>query len=518
MAGSDDSKKRKYVSQSDVPRHSLEEALKIPRVIFENYALDPTRPLDVAAALELQPQASYFRTLTGAAAAYGVTDGGAAAPKISVTELGKRIVAPQEDGDDRIAKIQAMLAPRIASEFLRKYDSKPLPRDDIARNVLLSMGVPKDSLERVFTILIDNAKNVGVLRPIKGTTYVDLSGAGPLEISTNSGSIVVEESPSKIIEEPAKNSAPVLLPKQSSGTLVRVGDIPTSFNSQLRRGLQIDAYILRERLGSGFSAEVWSAEVANPPIGVDVKAGQSVAIKFFHAHAMAIPDQVIRIEREFRIAQQVRHPNLIRIYEFVLASSRPHHNFLVMDVAKGQTLKSQIPPTGLSVQKTLQVMLQLLSALDELHSAGALHRDIKPANISVDDASTGIHATLLDLGIVSVQQDSNLTAVTKFLGSKHWAPYEQLLGESLDARSDLYSLGSVAYHMLTGDLPYNGRGTEAAIAVEMARRPLRLPDTVSLDPTIREMINSCLSTEPKSRPASAKDCKDLIQAFLGRSN
>jgi serine/threonine protein kinase len=78
-----------------------------------------------------------------------------------------------------------------------------------------------------------------------------------------------------------------------------------------------------------------------------------VALKFYHAHAMALPDQVLRVEREYRIAQSIRHPHLIRIYEFLLASPRPHHNFLVMDLARGILLRKLIDSRQLTIKQTV---------------------------------------------------------------------------------------------------------------------------------------------------------------------
>ena len=95
--------KRRYVSQSDVPLHTLDEALRVPRAIADNYGKQPTRPLDVAAALEIQPTSSRFRTLAGAALTYELTDGGPKAEQIGLTDLARRIVAPMEEGDDLAA-------------------------------------------------------------------------------------------------------------------------------------------------------------------------------------------------------------------------------------------------------------------------------------------------------------------------------------------------------------------------------------------------------------------------------
>jgi len=168
--------KRPYLSQSDVPGSSLENALRVPRAISENYAGSPVTPLQLAAALNMSPASGPFRSLCGASIAYGLTDGGYNAQHISLQALGKRIVKPLEEGDDLVAKREAILKPRVVGEFLGKYSGSPLPRQDIALNVLQDMGVPKEKAESVFALIVDSAQIVGLLREIKGKQYVDLTG------------------------------------------------------------------------------------------------------------------------------------------------------------------------------------------------------------------------------------------------------------------------------------------------------------------------------------------------------
>src|SRR5262249_17577766 len=163
-------------------------------------------------------------------------------------------------------------------------------------------------------------------------------------------------------------------------------------DSALRRDLDVDVYRLKERLGVGYSAEVWSAVVRREPFGVDLKKNDEIAIKIYHAYAMALPDQVVRVEREFRIAQRLRHPHLVRIYEFMLGS-RPHHCFLVMDLAKGSLLWQHVESGQLTDPQKLIILRQIASALDEMHAAGAIHRDIKPSNISVAISGSEVHST-----------------------------------------------------------------------------------------------------------------------------
>ncbi|MEO5630854.1 MAG: TIR domain-containing protein [Nitrospiraceae bacterium] len=205
--------KRPYLSQAEVPGCSLENALRVPKAISENYGGGPVTPLHLAAALNMSPAAGPFRSLCGASIAYGLTDGGCNAQQISLLALGKRIVKPLEDGDDAVAKREAILKPRVVGEFLTKYSGSPLPRHDIALNVLQEMGVPTDKAESVFSLIVDSAQTVGLLREIKGKQYVDLTGVahtagktqeGQEDVSTDEEVSLDEEKP----VTPTKPNAP----------------------------------------------------------------------------------------------------------------------------------------------------------------------------------------------------------------------------------------------------------------------------------------------------------------------
>ncbi|MDP2168728.1 MAG: nucleotide-binding protein [Thermodesulfovibrionales bacterium] len=192
------SQQRKYISQSDIPSYPLDEALRIPKTIVENYASQPTTPLHVAKALNMSPSYSSFRMLCGAAIAYELTDGGYSAPKITVTPLGKRIVQPEE-GDDLVAKREAILKPRVLGEFLNKYSGYPLPQHNIALNVLEEMGVPREKAESVYTLILDGAQAVNFIQEIKGKRYIDLSGVPVAEekVEEKKEENSAEESPAK---------------------------------------------------------------------------------------------------------------------------------------------------------------------------------------------------------------------------------------------------------------------------------------------------------------------------------
>jgi len=154
----------------------LEQAIRVPKAIGDSYAYRPTRPMNVAGAMNMTPSSGPFRGLAGSAIAYGLTTGGANPPEIGITPLGMRVVRPTIDGDDIAARREALLRPKVVGEFLRQYDGAPLPTEQIAKNVLLEMGVPAERLDSVLTLILEGADAVALLRDFGGRKYVDLAG------------------------------------------------------------------------------------------------------------------------------------------------------------------------------------------------------------------------------------------------------------------------------------------------------------------------------------------------------
>lgn len=170
--------KRAYLKQSDVPIASLDDALRVPQVIFDQYAGKPTSPFNVAKALNVDPKGSQLRVLSGAAIAFGLIEGGAQASTINVTELARRILRPRAEGEDVEAKREAVLKPRIFGDFLRNYDGNIFPRQDLAVNVLEDMDVPRNKAADVLERMNDSARSVGFIVELKGKYYVQLNGLG----------------------------------------------------------------------------------------------------------------------------------------------------------------------------------------------------------------------------------------------------------------------------------------------------------------------------------------------------
>lgn len=180
VADSAAQKRRKPISQSDIPAFTLEDALRVPRALADQYAMQSVTPLDAARAIGMQPKSGPFRMLLSASLAYGITEGSAWAERVGVTQLGRRIVRPQAEGDDLRARREAFMKPRIIREFMTAYNGGKVPREDIAQNVLTErFEVPAAEAKRVFEQIVGDARRLGLLTDINGVEYVQLqSGMG----------------------------------------------------------------------------------------------------------------------------------------------------------------------------------------------------------------------------------------------------------------------------------------------------------------------------------------------------
>ncbi len=165
---------KKTIRQTDLPKVSLEDALKVPMAIWDQYAGGATQPIFVAQAIGISPSSSNWRVLSGAAIAYGLTEGGYNSKEISLTELGRRIVAPISENDDKLALFQAAQLPQYFKKFYEKYgNGSKLPQENIAANILTSWGVPKPDAKDAFDLIRRNGEYCGLIVTIHGNQYVN---------------------------------------------------------------------------------------------------------------------------------------------------------------------------------------------------------------------------------------------------------------------------------------------------------------------------------------------------------
>lgn len=197
--------KRVYFKQSDFPKSTLQQAQKIASAIIDNFGGSSGSPPDVALALGISPTSSGWETLTGASIAYGLTEGGINANVIKLTILGRRLVAPEAEGEDLIARREAILKPRILREFFEKYRRAKLPNDAIAANVLKALGLPGERTESAIEVVKANGSYAGIIRDTPTGPFVNLdSPSVPLPATTSE---LPERASGKFAEDSIAQSA-----------------------------------------------------------------------------------------------------------------------------------------------------------------------------------------------------------------------------------------------------------------------------------------------------------------------
>lgn len=216
--------RRTYISQAEIPRLVLSEAILLAKGLYDDFAGKPTPPHQLAMAVDISPTSSKWKELCGVSIAYGLTEGGYNAKTISLTELGKRIVAPTEEGDDLRAKVEAVLRPKIVKQFFVRYNRAKFPQDKIARNVLTDMGAPSNRLDNVLNIIKENGEFVGIIHKIKTGPFVAIDT--PLPVAEGKEVLPEEEETIQQEEKPTDKKeaeTPISTPLTSQRVFIAHG-------------------------------------------------------------------------------------------------------------------------------------------------------------------------------------------------------------------------------------------------------------------------------------------------------
>ena len=270
-------------------------------------------------------------------------------------------------------------------------------------------------------------------------------------------------------------------------------------------------YQLEELLGQGGMSAVYKA--------TDPNLKRVVAIKMIHAHLSSDPGFVSRFEEEAAAVAQLRHPNIIQVYDFNHDEESDAY-YMVLEFVPGETVQQHLERLNksgrkLSSTKAIEYMVDICDAVGYAHQRGMIHRDIKPANLML--SVTG-QAILMDFGIAKIVGGQSHTATGAVVGTAMYMSPEQIKGENPDGRSDIYSLGVTLFEMVSGQPPFKA---DSAMTLMMMHVNDPVPDLKSLNPDVPNdliaIINKALAKDPGDRYQTAAQMTAALRNALSQA-
>ncbi|HEX5733390.1 MAG TPA: protein kinase [Blastocatellia bacterium] len=299
---------------------------------------------------------------------------------------------------------------------------------------------------------------------------------------------------------------------QAAGALAT--SMPSLDDSQSFSGEMVGVYRLMKELGHGGMGTVYLA--------YDTRLGRHAALKLLPSRLMTNPDRVRRLQRESRAATALNHPNIITIYDFGQENGR---DYIASEFVEGSTLREYVGHTGLTLNLILDVAIQVASALEAAHAAGIVHRDIKPENIMLRPDG---YAKVLDFGLAKLNEPESggdeaetdaseessdfETRTGMVLGTVNYMSPEQVRGQKVDGRSDLFSLGVVLYELITGHRPFGGKTWHhTMVAITDVEPPPLERFTKGAPVALQKVVSRVLAKEREERYQTARDLLDDLE-------
>ncbi|HET9594866.1 MAG TPA: serine/threonine-protein kinase, partial [Anaeromyxobacteraceae bacterium] len=273
---------------------------------------------------------------------------------------------------------------------------------------------------------------------------------------------------------------------------------------------RIDRYELIEAVGSGGMAVVYR--------GRDTALDREVAVKLLHPHLASRAESRARFSREARAVARLSHPNIVEIYDY--AGDAAVESYLVTEFVRGRTLRAFAEEEGVGFPEVAALVVRALAdALVHAHSAGVIHRDLKPENVLVLEAGGRRAVKLVDFGIARlVASEERMTMTGALVGSpNHMAP-EIIEGREADARSDVFSLGTILYWLAVGRMPFaapNPTATLRRVIDGSYDDPRAVAPTMT--PALAAVLDRALAADPDGRTPTAAALREDLDAALARS-
>ena len=266
-----------------------------------------------------------------------------------------------------------------------------------------------------------------------------------------------------------------------------------------------DRYEIIRLIGEGGMANVYLA--------LDTILDRQVAVKVLRGDLAEDEKFVRRFQREANSASKIIHPNIVEIYD---VGEDQGEYYIVMEYIDGRDLKSLIKKRkGLTISETIDIMLQLTSAVACAHDSYIIHRDIKPQNILImDDGKVKI----TDFGIAQAMNSQEMTQTNSVMGSVHYIAPEQANGSGTTVKSDIYSLGILMYELLIGKVPFKGENA-VEIALKQMKEPIPsvIEQKENIPMSIENIIRRATAKNPKNRYDSVQEMHDDIKTALSRN-
>jgi eukaryotic-like serine/threonine-protein kinase len=266
-------------------------------------------------------------------------------------------------------------------------------------------------------------------------------------------------------------------------------------------------YRVIERIGSGGMGVVYRVE--------HQRMGKIAAMKVLHRDLASDSEVTKRFRREAEAISQLTHPNTVQTFDF--GTTPDGVLYLVMELVRGEDLGTIVKRDGaLTFRRAAPIFLQTCGALGEAHELGIIHRDLKPENLLVSRTKDGHdHVKVLDFGLAKLterEESADVTGKGEVIGTPYYMSPEQIRGEDLDLRSDIYSLGAVMYRALSGQPVFTAKTPMGVLTRHLSDEPTPLGVRVSgIDPRIEAVVMRCLAKRPEDRFASADALREALE-------